>query len=163
MRREALNNLRQIYRANGQTSKLYEVLKRLHEISPDEAPITADLARLGLNLEQNVERSHQLAKEAYDRSPNETNCAITYAFSLYRLGRNAEALDIIRSLAPEQLHDPHAAVYTTLVLIEGGQLNAAKDYIDATEKDTIYPEEKRLLDEAKVRLTAATGTPAAER
>src|SRR4051794_19940456 len=92
MRREAIDNLRQIDRGNGETTKLYEVLERLHEVSPDEAPITADLARLGLDLEHNVERSHELAKDAYDRAPNETNCAVTYAFSLYRLGRTAEAL-----------------------------------------------------------------------
>jgi hypothetical protein len=162
MRREALNNLRRIDRGNGETTKLYQVLERLHEISPDEAPITADLARLGLNLEQNVERSHQLAKEAYDRAPNEINCAVTYAFSLYRLGRNAEALDIIQSLPPDQLHDPHAAVYIALVLIEGGKLDAAKEYIGPAENDTIYPEEERLLDEAKAKLIAATATPAAE-
>jgi lipopolysaccharide biosynthesis regulator YciM len=159
MRREALNNLRRIDRANGETTKLYEVLERLHEISPDEVPITADLARLGLNLEQNIERSHQLAKEAYDRAPNDINCAVTYAFSLYRLGKNSEALDIIQSLSPDQLHDPRAAVYTALVLIEAGQLDAAKEYIGAAEDDTIYPEEKTLLDEAKAKLLAAPTNP----
>jgi lipopolysaccharide biosynthesis regulator YciM len=162
MRREALDNLRRINRGNGETAKLYEILERLHEISPDEASITADLARLGLNLEQNVERSHQLAKEAYDRAPNDINCAVTYAFSLYRLGRNAEALGIIQTLSPDQLHDPHAAVYTALVLIEGGQIDAAKEYIGAAENDTIYPEEKKLLDEAKTKLMAAKGSPAPE-
>jgi predicted Zn-dependent protease len=163
IRREALDNLRQIDRGNGETTKLYEVLERLHEISPNEAPITADLARLGLNLEQNVERSHQLAKEAYDRAPNEINCAVTYAFSLYGLGRNAEALDIIQSLPPNQLRDPHAAVYTALVLIEAGQLDAAREYLGVAENDRIYPEEEKLLDKAKDRLIAATATPAAER
>jgi hypothetical protein len=159
MRREALDNLRRIYRAGSETTKLYEVLERLHEISPDEAPITAELARLGLNLEQNVERSHQLAKEAYDRAPNDINCALTYAFSLYRLGGNAEALAIIQTLSPDELHDPHAAVYAALVLIEAGQIDAAKEYIGAAENDTIYPEEKKLLDEAKTKLMAAKGSP----
>ena len=158
-RREALDDLRRIYRANNETTKLYEVLQRLHEISPNEAPITADLARMGLNLEQNVERSHQLAKEAYDRAPNEVNCAVTYAFSLYRLGRNAEALAIIQGLSPDQLHDPHAAVYAALILIGGGQLDPAKEYIRAAESNNVYPEEKKLLDEAKGRLIAGIATP----
>jgi predicted Zn-dependent protease len=162
MRREALDNLRRIYRAGNETTKLYEVLERLHEISPDEAPIAADLARVGLNLNQNVERSHQLAKEAYDRAPNDINCAVTYAFSLYRLGRNAEALAIIQTLSPDQLHDPHAAVYTALVLIEAGQIDSAKEYIGAAEDDTIYPEEKKLLGEAKNKVIAAKGSPASE-
>jgi predicted Zn-dependent protease len=160
MRREALDNLRRIYRAGSETTKLYEVLDRLHEISPDEAPITADLARLGLNLEQNVAHSHQLAKEVYDRAPNEINCAMTYAFSLYRLGRDAEALAIIQTLSQDQLHDPHAAVYAALVLIEAGQIDAAKEYIGAAENGNIYSEERKLLDEAKARVAGST-TPSA--
>ena len=159
MRREALENLRQLYRAQDETTKVYQVLQRLHESSPDEAPITADLARLGLNLGENTQRSHQLAKEAYDRAPNEVDCAVTYAFSLQRLGRNPEALAIIQSLSPDQLHDPHAAVYIALLLVEGNELDRAKDYIDAAENGKLYPEEKKLLGEAKTKLTAASAIP----
>ena len=156
MRRVALDNLRQLYRANDETDKLYQVLQRLHESSPNEAPITADLARLGLNLDRNAERSYQLAKEAYDRAPNEVNCAVTYAFYLHRTGRNAEALAIIQTLPPDQLHDPHAAVYIALVLVEGGHVEEARDYIAAAEKGEIYPEEKKLLEEAKSKLIIAS-------
>lgn len=158
-RREALDNLRQLYRANGETAKLYTVLQRLHESSPNEEPITADLARLGLNLGENTESSHQLAKEAYDRAPNEANCAVTYAFSLHRLARNAEALAIIQSLSPDQLYDPHAAVYVALVLVDGNELEAAKHYIAAAENGKLYPEEKKLLEEARTKLIAASAIP----
>jgi Flp pilus assembly protein TadD len=159
MRREALDNLRRLYRAKDETTKLYVVLQRLHESSPNEAPITADLARLGLNLGENSEGSHQLAKEAYDRAPNEVNCAVTYAFSLHRLGRNTEALAIIQSLSPDQMHDPHAAVYVALVLVEGNELEGAKDYIAAAENGKLYPEEKKLLEEAKTKLIATSAIP----
>ena len=159
MRREALDNLRQLYRAKDETTKLYDVLQRLHETSPNEATITADLARLGLDLGENTERSHQLAKEAYDRAPNDVDCAVTYAFSLHRLDRNEEALPIVQSLPPDQLREPHAAVYVALVLAEGGELQGAKDYVDAAEKSKIYPEEKKLLEEAKTKLIAASAIP----
>jgi lipopolysaccharide biosynthesis regulator YciM len=158
MRREALDNLRQLYRTRDETTKLYEVLQRLHQSSPNEAPITADLARLGLNLE-NTERSHQLAKEAYDREPTNVNCALTYAFSLHRLGRNTEALAIIQSLPAEQLHDPHAAVYGALVLVDAGQMDQAKDYVASAENGKLYPEEKKLLEEVKTKLIAASAIP----
>jgi hypothetical protein len=159
MRREALEALRRLYRAKNETGKLYEVLQRLHESSPNETPITADLARLGLDLEQNTERSHQLAREAYDRAPNEVNCAVTYAFSLSRLGRNTEGLAIIQNLPPDQLHDQHAAVYVALLLAEANQLDGAQEYIAAAENGKIYPEEKTLLDEARTKLAAASATP----
>ena len=158
-RREALEELRRLYRAKNETAKLYDVLQRLHETSPTEAPITADLARLGINLAQNTDRSHQLAKEAYDRAPKEINCAVTYAFSLSRLGRNAEALAIVRSLPPEQLHDAHAAVYVALLMAEAREIEAASDYIKAADDGEIYPEEEKILDEAKVQLAAASATP----
>jgi predicted Zn-dependent protease len=159
MRREALDNLRQLYRAKDETTKLYAVLQRLHESSPNEAPITADLARLGLNLGENAESSHQLAKEAYDRAPNDVNCAVTYAFSLDRLGRNAEALAIIQSLPPDQLQDAHAAVYVALALVEANELEGTKDYVAAAENGKLYPEEKKLLEEAKTKLIGASAIP----
>jgi len=159
MRREALEELRGLYRAKNETVKLYNVLQRLHESSPNEAPITADLARLGHNLGQNAERSHQLAKEAYDRAPSDVNCAVTYAFSLSRLERNADALAIIDSLPPDQLHDPHAALYVALILAEASQIEAANNYIAIADDGKIYPEEEKLLDEAKTKLATASATP----
>jgi thioredoxin-like negative regulator of GroEL len=160
LRREALDALRRHYREDNDTGKLYDVLQRLHESSPNEAPITADLARLGLNLERNVERSHELAKEAHDRAPNEVNCAVTYAFSLYRLGRSAEALAIIQGLPADQLHDPHAAVYAALLLADASQIDAARDYV-AAANDEIYPEEKALLDEARTKTARVSAAPPA--
>jgi lipopolysaccharide biosynthesis regulator YciM len=158
MRREALDNLRELYRAQDETTKLYSVLERLHESSPNEAPITADLARLGLNLDENTERSHQLAKEAYDRAPDDVSCAVTYAYSLHRLGRDAEALAIVQSLPPEHLHDVGAAVYIALVLAGGNELDRAKDCVVVAESGKLYPEERKLLQEAKARLTAMSAT-----
>src|SRR5215471_15231137 len=159
MRREALDKLRQLYRARDEATKLYAVLRRLHESSPNEAPITADLARLGLNLGENTESSYQLAKEAYDRAPNDVNCAVTYAFSLSRLGRNTDALAVIKNLAPDQLHDSHAALYIALMLFERNDLEGARDYIVAAENGKLYPEEKKLLEQAKTKLSAASAIP----
>ena len=161
MRRQALDALARLYRANNETGKLYDVLQRLHESSPNEPPITADLARLGLNIDQNTKQSQELAKEAYDRAPNDVNCAVTYAFSLYRLGRAAEALEIIRKLPADQLHDPHAAVYVAVLLLDSNQAEGAKEYIDAAEDGEIYIEERKLLEDARNKLAAATPSPSA--
>ena len=161
MRRQALDALARLYRANNETGKLYDILQRLHESSPNEPPITADLARLGLNIDQNTKQSQELAKDAYDRAPNDVNCAVTYAFSLYRLGRAAEALEIIRKLPADQLHDPHAAVYVAVLLLDSNQAETAKEYIDAAEDGEIYIEERKLLEDARNKLTAATPSPSA--
>src|SRR5207245_11491864 len=94
----------------------------------------------------------------YNRAPKEVNCAVTYAFSLFRLGRNPEGLAIIQNLPPDQLHDQHAAVYVALLLAEASQLDGEQEYIAAAESGKIYPEEQQLLDEAKTKLAAASAS-----
>jgi hypothetical protein len=71
------------------------------------------------------------------------------------MGRSAEALAIIQGLPGDQLHDPHAAVYTALLLADADQIDAAKDYIAAAD-DEVYPEEKKVLDEARTKISSAS-------
>jgi Tfp pilus assembly protein PilF len=160
MRREALEALRRFYREANDTEKLYDILQRLHDSSPNEAPITADLARLALNLERDLEHSHELAKEAYHRAPSEINCGVTYAFSLDRLGQNADALAIIQGLPADQLRDPHAAVYAALLLADATEIEAAKNYVTVAD-DEIYPEEKAVLEEAKAKIARVSAASSA--
>ena len=158
-RREALDALYKIYRANNELRKLYEVLQRLHESSPNEPSITADLARLGLNIDQNTQQAQNLAKDAYDRAPDDVNCAVTYAFSLYGLGRTTEGLEIIKKLPPDKLHDSHAAVYVATLLLDENETDAAREYIEAAESGPLYAEERKLLEEAKTKPASVSKTP----
>jgi len=155
MRREALDNLRQLYRAKDERPSCTQFSNGFMKVRLPRAPITADLARLGLNLGENTESSHQLAKEAYDpAAPNDVDFAVTYAFSLHRLARDAEALAIIRSLPPERLHDAHAAGLrragarrgkrtrgeqrTTIATAENGQLYPEETTADRTSEDETH-------------------------
>jgi Tfp pilus assembly protein PilF len=158
-RREALDALYRLYRTSNQLRKLYDVLQRLHEASPNEIAITADLARLGLNIDQNTSQAQALAKEAYERAPDDLNCAVTYAFSLYGMGRAREGLAAIQQLPPEKLHDPHAAVYIATLLLDENQADAAREYIEAAQRGPLFSEEKKLLEEAKAKLASAMATP----
>jgi len=158
-RREALDSLCALYRKNNELRKLYDVLQRLHQTSPNEPSITADLARLGLNIDQNAAQAQALAKEAYDRAPGEVNCAVTYAFSLYGMGRTRDGLAILQQIPSDKLHDAHAAVYVATLLIDENQPDPARDYLEAAERGPLFSEEKKLLEEAKIKLTALTTTP----
>ena len=152
MRREALDALIEIYRQKNDLQNLYRTMQRLHESSPNEVGATADYARLGLLIEHNAAESHRLAKEAYDKAPDDVNCAVTYAFSLYGQGRTAEGIEIVKKLPNEALHDPHAAVYVAVLLLDENQAEGAKEYIETAQHGPLFPEEKQLLDEAKESL-----------
>ena len=155
-RREALDALFRIYRANNDLLNLYRTAQRLHESSPNEVGAAADYARLALLVDQNPAEGHRVAKEAYDRAPMEINAAMTYAFSLYGLGRTADGIEIVKKLPAEGVHDPHAAVYAAILFLDENQIAAAQEYIAAAQAGPIFPEEKKLLEEAIAKATATT-------
>ena len=166
MRREALDALFRIYRATNDLPNLYRIAQKLHENSPNEPALAANYARLALLVDQNPTEGHRVAKETYDHTPDDVNVAMTYAFSLYTLGRTAEGVEIIKKLPPEGVHDPHAAVYAAVLLLDENQAPAAQEYVFAAQAGPIFPEEKKLLEEAlaKARSTptpvpASTATP----
>jgi len=154
-RREALDALYKLYRGSNDVRKLYDVLQRLHETSPNETGISCNLARLGLNIDQNTKQAQDLAKQAYDRTPDDVNCAVTYAFSLYVQGRTPEGLDIIRKLPSDTMYDPHNAVYAAVLLLDVNQTDAAKEYIQAAKRGPLFVEEKRLLEDERAKAPAA--------
>ncbi|MFL6515159.1 MAG: hypothetical protein ACJ8M1_09070 [Chthoniobacterales bacterium] len=159
LRKEALDTLARIYRANNDLPNLYRTMQGLHEISPGDPDTAATYARLALLLDQNTSEGHRIAKEAYDRAPNNVNCAVTYAFSLYGLGRTAAGLDIIKKLPPDQVHDSHAAAFVAVLLIDENQFDAAKEFIAAAQHGPLFVEEKKLLDEAMIKMSSPTPTP----
>jgi len=158
-RREALDALFRIYRANNDLPNLYRTAQRLHESSPREPSVAANYARLALLLDQNTAEGHRVAKEAYERAPTDVNAATTYAFSLYGLGRSTEGIEIMRELPAEGLHNPHAAVYFAVLLLDENQVAAAGEYLALAEKGPIFPEEKKLLEEAMAKANPANPSP----
>jgi hypothetical protein len=68
----------------------------------------------------------------------------------------------MRKLSPDGLHDPHIAVYAAVLLLDESQIAEAQEYITAAQAEAIFPEEKKLLDEAIAKAnTAATPSPTA--
>lgn len=155
MRREALEALSRIYRANNDLTNLYRTAQRLHENSPNEPALAANSARLALLVDQNPAEGHRLAKETYDRAPDDVNVAMTYAFSLYTLGRTPEGIEVMKKLPPDGLRDSHAAVYAALLLLDENQAPSAQEYIFAAQAGPIFPEEKKLLEEAIAKSKSA--------
>jgi lipopolysaccharide biosynthesis regulator YciM len=161
-RREALDSLYKIYRSTNDLPSLRQTAQRLQQSSPEEVSLAANAARLSLLLDRNTAEGRRLAKKAYEKAPNDTNVSVTYAFSLYSTGRSAEGLEILKNIPPEQLRDPHVAVYAALLFDDDNQVETANQYIALAKAGSIYPEEKQLLEEiAGRRQTLATPSPTA--
>ena len=161
-RREALDALAAIYRANNDLTNLYRTLQRLHESSPQEPVAAANVARLALMLDQSTAEGHKLAKAAYDQAPDDLTCVVTYALSLYGLGRTSDGVEVMKKLSAEQLHEPHVAAYMAVLLLDDNQPEPAKEFVDAARAGSIYSEEKKLLDETLGKVNAQ-GSPGATR
>src|SRR2546425_12222016 len=70
-----------------------------------------------------------------------------------------EGLEILQKLSPETLHEPHAAVYAAVLLLDLNQTDGAKEYIQVAKHGPIYAEEKRLLDDELTKISGASPTP----
>ncbi len=159
MRREALDALGRIYRENNDLRRLLDVARQLHESSPREPALAANYARFALLLEPNTEQAQRTARTAFEAAPTDVSCAITYAFALYGLGRTADGLEVLRQLPHDALLDSHAAVYAVVLLLDDNKVEAAQEYLAAARGGPLFPEEKKLLEEALARLPAPAPSP----
>lgn len=158
-RREALEALYKQYRGGTDLKKLYDVLQRLHETSPNDIGISANLARLGLNIDQNTKQAQELARQAYERAPGDANAAVAYAFSLYLQGRTMDGLSVIQKLPPEATRQSHNAVYAAVFMLDVNQPDAAREYVQIAKRGPLYPEEKRLLEDEVTKRSGAAPSP----
>ena len=161
-RREALDALFEIYRASNDLPNLYLTVMRLHETSPEEPLIGAEYARLSIILDRNQSEGQRVAKEAFDQAPTEPPCVVAQALSLSAQGRTPEGIAVLQKLPPEKLHDARVALYLAVLFLNDGKADTAHEFIDAVNSGFVFPEEKKLLQEALQKQsssTSATPTP----
>jgi len=160
-RREALDALFEIYRASNDLPNLYLTAMRLHETSPEEPLIAAEYARLSIILDRNQSEGQRVAKEAFDQAPTEPPCVVAQAFSLNSQGRTPEGIAILQKLPAEKLHDARVALYVAVLLLNDGKADAAHEFVDAANSGFVFPEEKKLLQEALQKQSSSlSATPA---
>jgi predicted Zn-dependent protease len=160
-RREALDALFQIYRASNDLPNLYLTAMRLHETSPEEPLIAAEYARLSIILDRNQSEGQRFAKEAFDQAPIDPPCVVAQALSLNSQGRTPEGIAILQKLPPQKLHDARVALYLAVLLLNEGKTDVAHEFIDVANSGFVFPEEKKLLEEALQKQSSSTSaTPA---
>src|SRR2546423_15285430 len=99
-------------------------------------------------LDRSREEAPRVEKEAFEQSPTEPPCAVARALFLNEEGRPADGIAILQKLPPEKLHDPRVALYLALLLLNDGKSDAAREFIEEANSGFVFPEEKKLLEEA---------------
>ena len=145
----ALKNLLQGYAAKNDTPGLYRVYQALLKNHPQAVEIKNNVAALGLLLNRDKIESGRLAREVYETGKTNALLVSTHAFALHTQGKTAEGLKLMQTLPEPELLRPNIALYYAVLLAAAGDGDQAKPYFDAAEKSPMFPEERRLLDQAR--------------
>ena len=148
---EALHTLYKRYIQMGDAGGLYRVLNRLLEIEPADQAVQNNFAQVALLLKVETDRAGKMSSDLHREQPANATFAATYAFSLFRQGKFAEAVAVMNDLSPEQVSDPTVSLYYGIFLAAAGEPQKAQPFLQAGAKAPMFREERELLSEANKR------------
>jgi thioredoxin-like negative regulator of GroEL len=147
---KTLRLLYDYYTDRRDTQELYRVLLHLEKVRPTDPAVRNNLAQISLLLHLNADRANRLAREVYEQEPMNPNYASTYAFSLYRQSDVKKALQVLAGFSEAELERPQIAAYYGVMLASNGDFSRASKFLDLSEKANLLPEEKKLVEKAKL-------------
>ena len=138
--------------AGHRTRPLMELFNLEFKQNPGDPEIENNLAMIAMLLDAQELKPYDLAQAVYAKYPKQPTYASTYAFSLYKQGKYAEALKVLQQFTSKDLENPSIAGYYGLILKAHGNKAEAKAYLDRISKAQLMPEEQALFDKAMVGL-----------
>ena len=147
--RWAIETLSNYYNEKSNTVGLRRIA--VHRVKTDAADENAqnDLAISSLLLGTEMDRAKTIAKELYEKHPDNAAYATTQAFALHCAKRTAEGLAVLESLPPPQLEEPATAVYYGILLAANNSPEKARHFLEIGREATLLPEEKALVEKAE--------------
>lgn len=140
--------LQRRYFERGATRDLARVFELLVQRNPNDLSHQNNLAMLLLLTNTDLPRAHRLAEAVHEREPTSVIYASTYAFSLHRQGRSAEARRSLEALGEETLKVPSIAAYYAIICRALGDVATAREYATLARHARLLPEEAALLEAA---------------
>ena len=137
---------------SGRTRSLMELFSIQERRNPGNLAFKNNLAMVAMLLGADEVKSYDLSREVYQKDPTNSDYASTYAFTLYRQGKAADALAVLQHLKPDELQSPAIAGYYGLILKADGDTSKAKAYLDLAMKGRLLPEERKLFQDAAASL-----------
>jgi tetratricopeptide (TPR) repeat protein len=132
----------------GRTRSLMQLFGVEAKREPADLEIKNNLAMTAMLLDAQELNPYSLAREAYEKAPQNPSYASTYAYSLYLQKKYAEALKVMQKLTPKELNDPSIAGYYGLILKATGDNTKAQSYLGWAAKAKLLPEEQKLFQQA---------------
>jgi predicted Zn-dependent protease len=132
----------------GETEELEQLLTRMSELEPTNVRLKSSLARLGLLRKSQLPTAYRLAKEAYDKEPDDALVLATYAYSLMLQGQSAEAVRVLDNLKPQALQNPWVATCYGVIEAQSGNKKAAREPLERAKSARLLPEEMELVRNA---------------
>lgn len=152
---DALRRLNRLYTTQKKTRELYKVFQRLHEITPEDRGASNNLAYfslllIGKDFGQDIPLANQIAEANHKADPSQPVFATTYAFSLYKQQRIAEALDLMKTLPDAVLRQPSVAAFYGTLLATSGDAVKAREFLKIAmdNRQQLLPEEADMADKA---------------
>lgn len=148
----AVQALSRLLGSEGRTQSLMQLYSQETKLFPSNNGMKNNLAMTALLLDRQDVKPYELAREVYQASPTNASYVSTYAFSLYKQGKNAEAFNVMQTLSSSELQEPSIAGYYGLILKARGERAKARAYLDWSAKASLLPQEKKMFDRAKAGL-----------
>ena len=152
--RKVLDTLWEIAARSRNTAQMRAISKLRMKADPRSLEARNNFACLSLLIRSTEGGIHEIADAVYKEAPDNPEVVATYALSLYRREKTAEALSVMQKLKPEQLREPTVARYLGIFLAATGHGEEAGEYLALGEKGFILPEETELISEARARALA---------
>ena len=134
----------------GETAELLRLSKQLAKADPKNLAHRNNVIFLGLLLRTKEGTAHDMAAVLYRENPGDPNVIATYGLSCFQRGLAKEAVALIETVNPEQLHEPGTARYYGIFLAGAKKPDQARIWLELGAKGDMLPEEKALVLGARV-------------
>jgi len=145
---EALGTLARFYQVRRDADGQYRVFAQLHAIRPQDDAVANNLAFFAALTGNRESLAEKLALENVERFPGNSTYVATQAFVLLMRGRAAEALKIIKPLAPEAEKSSAVAFVYGLALSGTGEKVTARAVLVRLDPATLTLREVELVKTA---------------
>ncbi len=145
-----LDALWQIAVENADTAQLQKLAGLLAKSDPKSVVFRNNYAFYSLLTRAGEGDPHREAERLFHENRGDVDIVLTRGLSLYQQGKAAEAAALTGGLPAAELRKPQAALYHAIFLTAFGEGAKAQEFITAAQGRRMFPEEKTMLERAKL-------------